>query len=288
VEPGLNPKNGDEDLWGLIKQSAGNWLAHKDARLGAALAYYSIFSLGPLIIIVIALAGLIFGQDVVRGEVVRTMTELLGQSGAQAIETMLDAAGSRQDGLIPTLIATGTLIFAAIGVVVQLKDALNTVWEVEPSKENGVWPFVRTYVLSIAAVTAVGFMLLVSLLLSAGLATVAEHIAIPSEGMLHSVGFLASFVVITALFAGMFKWLPDIQVAWRDVWLGAALTAALFEVGKLLIGIYIGKLGLESSFGAAASLVVILIWVYYASQILLMGAEFTRVYAMRRSAERRK
>ena len=236
----------------------------------------------------IALASLFFGYDAVRGEVVRTMTELIGQNGAQAIETMLEAAGSRQDGLIPTLIATGTLIFAAVGVVVQLKDALNTVWEVEPSKESGVWPFVRTYVLSIAAVIAVGFLLLISLLLSAGVAAVAERLAVTSEGMLQSVSFLVSFVVITALFAGMFKWLPDTHVAWRDVWLGAALTAALFEVGKLLIGIYIGKLGLESSFGAAASLVVILIWVYYTSQILLMGAEFTRVYAMRRSAERRK
>jgi len=271
-------------LWPLIKESAANWSTHKDARLGAALAYYSIFSMGPLTIIAISIAGFFFGQDVVRGEVGQEIRGLLGESGAQAIEGMLVGASHPREGIIPAIIGVGAMVFAAVGVVVQLKDALNTVWEVQAPKKGGVWNFVRTYILSLAAVIAVGFLLLVSLAMTAGLAVVGKFLT-PSfpEGMLQLVGFFASFSVITALFAMMFKWLPDAEVEWRDVWLGAIFTGALFEIGKFVIGLYIGKQGLESTFGAAASLVVVLIWVYYSAQIVLMGAEFTRAYAGRRN-----
>jgi membrane protein len=273
-------------VWNLLKETFSNWSKHKDARLGAALAYYSIFSLGPLIIIAIAIAGVFFGQDVVRGEVGNTIRGLLGDSGAQAVDGMLDAASRPREGLLPTLIGLGALVFAAIGVVVQLKDALNTVWEVEPPKESGVWYFIRTYILSLAAVIGTGFLLLVSLLLSAGVAAFGKFVApyFP-EALTHGVSFVVSFAVIAALFASIFKWMPDADVAWRDVWLGAVVTALLFELGKFLIGLYIGKQGLESTFGGAASLVVVLIWVYYSAQIVLMGAEFTRAHARQRNPD---
>src|SRR5450631_1240736 len=266
----------------LLKDAAANWVKHKDARQGAALAYYSIFSLGPLMVIAIAISGLVFGQEAVRGEVGSQLKGLLGDVGAQAVEAMLAGASKPQQGIVATVLGIGTLLFAAVGVVVQLKDALNTVWEVEPPKNGGIWPFVRTYLASLAGVLAVGFLLLVSLLLTTALSAGGKYFAsyLPGAALL-IVGSLVSFGVITLLFAMMFKWLPDIPVRWRNVWLGAAITAALFEIGKFLIGLYIGKQALESTYGAAASLVVLLIWIYYSSQIVLMGAEFTGVYAKR-------
>jgi membrane protein len=257
-------------------------LEHKDARLGAALAYYSVFSLGPLILIAVAIAGLVFGAEAVQGQVLGTLRELLGDTGTQAIEAMLKSADRPSEGIVATVIGIGMLLFAAIGVVVQLKDALNTVWEVEATPGSGVWRFVRSYLLSLAGVLALGFLLLTSMLLTAALAAAGKYVAayLP-VATLQVVGFAASFAVISLLFAMMFKWLPDTKVEWRDVWLGGILTAALFEVGKFLIGLYIGKQGLESTYGAAASIIVVLIWVYYSAQLVLMGAEFTNVYAHR-------
>jgi membrane protein len=271
--------------WLLLKEAAANWLKHKDARQGAALAYYSIFSLGPLMVIAIAIAGLVFGQEAVRGELASQLRGLLGDGGAQAVEAMLAGASKPQQGIVATVLGVGTLLFAAVGVVVQLKDALDTVWEAVPAKAGGIWAFVRTYIASLAGVLAVGFLLLVSLLLTSVLSAAGKFLAtdLPEAG-LHLVGSLVSFGVITLLFAMMFKWLPNIAVRWSDVWLGAALTAALFEIGKLAIGLYIGKQALESTYGAAASLVVLLIWIYYSSQIVLMGAEFTRVHAENRGS----
>jgi membrane protein len=268
-------------LWQLVKEAGSNWVAHKDARLGAALAYYSIFSIGPLIVIAIAVAGLIFGQEAVRGEVSSQIRGLLGDTGAAAVETMLASASRPKSGILATLLGVGALLVAAIGVVVQLKDALNTVWGVE-SKQGGVWSFIRTYVVSLAGVLSLGFLLLVSLLVSTFLAAGSKYLApyLP-EVMLQVLSSSVSLAFIALLFAMMFKWLPDAEVRWADVWIGALVTAVLFEVGKFGIGLYIGKQGLESSFGAAASLVVLLIWVYYSSQIVLLGAEFTRAYARR-------
>jgi membrane protein len=267
----------------ILKATGNNWLAHKDARLGAALAYYSVFSLGPMIIIAIAIAGFFFGQELVSTEVTRSIRSLLGDNGAGAVEAMLAGAGRARDGLVPSMIAIGALIFAAVGVVVQLKDAFNTVWEVEPPKKSGIWPFLRTYVLSFAAVISVGFLLLVSMTATASLAVIGKYISpfLP-EVFLQMSGSAISLSMITALFALMFRYLPDTHVTFGEVWLGAVLTAALFEAGKFAIGFYIGKQGLESSFGAAASIVVVLIWVYYSAQIVLLGAEFTRAYALRR------
>jgi membrane protein len=273
--------------WSPLQETASRWSEHKDARLGAALAYYSIFSVGPLIVISIAIAGLVFGAEAVQAQVFGALHGLLGDSGTQAIDAMLKGANRPREGIVATIIGVATLVFAAVGVVVQLKDALNTVWEVKTPPGSGIWRFVRTYIWSLAGVLSVGFLLLVSMLMTAALSAAGKYIApyLP-EATLQIAGFLASFAVIAVLFAMIFKWLPDTPIAWRDVWLGASLTAALFEVGKFLIGLYIGKQGLESTYGAAASIVVVLIWVYYTAQLVLMGAEFTNVYARRYGSQR--
>jgi membrane protein len=271
--------------WALIKETAASWVKHKDAQQGAALAYYSIFSLGPLMIIAIAIAGLVLGQEAVRGEVGLQLEGLLGDAGAQVVDAMLAGASKPQQGIVATALGIGLLLFAAVGVVVQLKDALNTVWEVEARKRGGIWQFLRAYLISLAGILALGFLLLISLLLSTAVSASGKYFSphLP-EAALHIGGSIISFGVITLLFAMMLKWLPDTSVRWRDVWPGAAITAALFEIGKLLISIYIGKQALESTYGAAASLVVLLIWIYYSSQIVLMGAEFTHVYTKYRGS----
>ena len=275
--------------WTVAKEAATDWSGHKDARQGAALAYYSVFSLGPIIVIAIAIAGLFFGNEAVTSQVTSSLKEMMGDTGAEAIEAMLAGASRPAAGILATILGIGALLFAAIGVVVQLKDALNVVWEVEESEESGLWHFARNYVLSFAAVLALGFLLLTSLLVTAALAAAGKYAAtyLP-EGALHVASMLISFLVVMVLFAMMFKWLPDVSVAWRDVWLGAILTALFFEVGKAAIGFYIGKQGLESTYGAAASIVVLLIWVYYTSQIVLMGAEITHAYAKHEGSIRQR
>jgi membrane protein len=268
--------------WSLIKTTIENWIAHKDARQGAALAYYSVFSVGPLMVIAVGIAGLAFGPEAARGEIQGQLSGMVGQPAADAIDSMLASANKPQQGLLATAIGTAVLLFSALGVVVQLKDAFNTVWEVDEKKISGVWQFARTYLISLAAVSTVGFLLLTSLAFTTALSAAGQYLGAQlPQTVLQAVGSLVSFVAITAMFAIMFKLLPDTEVEWRDVWLGAAITAALFELGKLLIGIYVGKLALASTYGAAASLVILLIWVYYSAQIVLLGAEFTHCHASR-------
>ena len=268
--------------WLLIRDTGVSWVDHKDARQGAALAYYSVFSFGPLVVIAIAVAGFVFGREAARGEVEAQLRGLLGGPAANALDAMLAGADKPAQGALATIIGTVILLFTAVGVVVQLKDAFNTVWEVDPKKISGLWQFIREYLVSIAAIIGLGFLLLISLLVTTALSLLGKYFGdqVPAVTM-QILGSAASFAVITCLFAMMFKWLPDTPVAWRDVWLGAAITAALFELGKLAIGLYIGRQALDSTYGAASSLVVLLIWVYYSSQIVLFGAEFTHVYARR-------
>ena len=218
---------GDLVLWELVKEASSNWVDHKDARLGAALAYYSIFSIGPVIVIAIAVAGLIFGQDAVRGEVSAQIRSLLGDTGAVAVQSMLADASRPRSGIIATVLGVGALLFAAVGVVVQLKDALNTVWGVE-AKQGGVWQFIRTYIVSLAGVLSLGFLLLVSLLISTFLAAGSKYSApyLP-EVLLQLVSSAVSLAFIGTLFAMMFKWLPDTEVQWRDVWIGAIVTGTV-------------------------------------------------------------
>src|SRR3954464_11286894 len=248
-------------IWPAAKDAALQWVAHKDSRTGAALSYYSVFSIGPLILIAVAIAGLVFGREAVQGQVADALRGLLGESGANAINGMLASADKPREGLIATAIGIVTLIAAALGVVVQLKDAFNTVWEVKQTPGRGIWGFLRTYVLSFAAVLAVGFLLLISMVITAGLAAFGKFFgSMLPEGILQLATVVVSFLMIALLFALMFKWMPDAPVQWRDAWRGAIVAAPLFEIGKFLIGLYIGKQGLESTYGAASSLVVVLIW----------------------------
>jgi membrane protein len=272
--------------WSLVRETVASWSGHNGARLGAALAYYSVFSLAPLILITTAAAGLVFGQDAVRGEISAQIRSVLGNAGANAVETMLAGASRPLQGLWATLIGTAILLFAALGVVVQLKDALNTIWNVEARKQSGLWSYTRSYAVSLAAILGLGFLLLVSLVFTAALAAIG-HLVSPNlpEVSAQVAASFVSFGFVTIVFAMMFKWLPDAYVPWKDVWVGAVLTAILFEIGKTLIGLYIGKEALESTYGAAASFIALLIWVYYTAQIVLFGAEFTRVYASRRTAD---
>lgn len=266
----------------MLKETFSNWSNHKCSTFGAALAYYSIFSVGPLMLIATVIAGFAFGPDAARGKISDDVSGLLGPSGAPALTALLAGANHPYQGLVATVIGVVTLLFAAVSVVVQLKTALNTVWEVETPPNTGWWDFVRSYLVSLAGVLVLGFLLLVSLTFTAAISAAGREFAPYLPGQtLQITGSITSFLLITALFAMMFKGLPDTPIDWRDVWLGAALTAALFEAGKFVIAFYVGKLALQSTYGAAASLVMLLIWVYYSSQILLFGAEFTHVYANR-------
>ena len=276
-------------LWTVAKEAAENWSGHKDSRQGAALAYYSVFSIGPLIVIAIAIAGFVFGREAVTGQVALSIKDMLGDTGAKAVQAMLVDASRPKEGLLATSLGIGALLFAAIGVVVQLKDALNIVWEIKETPGSGLWYYIRSYVLSFAGVLSVGFLLLVSLLVTTALAAMGKYAApYIQEWVFHLISILVSFCVITLLFAMMFKWLPDATIDWYDVWLGAIITAALFEIGKSAIGFYIGKQGLESTYGAAASIVVVLIWVYYSSQIILMGAEVTHAFAKHKGSIKKR
>jgi membrane protein len=268
-------------FWILARETVSSWIAHKDARAGAALAYYSVFSLGPVMVIAIAIAGVAFGSEAAAGQVESQLRDVLGDAAAQAVNAMLVSAKAPKQGLFATIIGTTVLLFTAIGVVAELKDAFNTVWEVHTKKVSGLWDFIRTYLVSLAAVLSLGFLLLISLLFTAALSAIGKYFdgQLPTS-LFHLVGSVVSFAVVASVFAMMFKLLPDTKVEWRDVALGAGLTAVLFELGKLAIGIYVGNQALDSAYGAAASLVVILIWIYYTSQIVLIGAEFTHRHAV--------
>lgn len=271
-------------VWSILKGAASDWFRHRSARLGAALAYYSVFSLGPLLLIVAAIAGLFWGAEAARGSIVAQFRSLLGESGSRAIEAMLQGASSSIAGGWSAAVGVLLLLVAAVGVVVQLKDALNTIFEVsEPSDPGAAW-YVKVYGGAFAGILALGFLLAVSLVLSALLAAFSDWIS-DSAGevvLLSVLNFSIALALLTLLFSMLFKWLPDKALDWHDVWLGGFITALMFNIGKSAIAWYIGTQGLESTYGAAASVVVLLIWVYYSAQIVLFGAEITQVYARRR------
>ena len=273
-----------QTLWQLAKEAASEWIYDRASRLGASLAYYTVFSIVPFLVIVIAVIGLVFGHEAAQSTIIAQIGQLVGEQSAAAIKDMIQRANQPSTGLLATAIAIGTLLVGASGVFGQLKDALNAVWGVEPKEGRGVWGFIKDNFLSFVAVLGTGFLLLVSLVLSSALAAFGKWfggiLPLP-EAVLEMLNLLLSFVVITGLFALIFKVLPDARIAWQDVWVGAALTAALFTVGKFAIGMYLGKSNVGSAYGAAGSLIVVLVWVYYSAQILLYGAEFTQVYANR-------
>lgn len=270
--------------WGLLKDTFSKWSTDKAPRLGAALSYYTVFSMVPLLVLTIAIAGLAFGQEAAQQSMMAQIESLVGPQSAAAIQQMLEIAQKPSSGIFASMIALGTLLLGASGVFAQLQDALNAVWSVEPQAGRGIWGTIKDRFFSFMAVLGTGFLLLVSLALSAALAAIGKLFQgwLPGhEAVLHLANFVISFGVITLLFAMMFKLLPDAQVAWRDVWIGAGLTSLLFTIGKFLIGMYLGKVDVGSAYGAAGSLVILLVWVYYSSQILLFGAELTAIYANR-------
>jgi membrane protein len=267
---------------GLVKDAFHAWSEDKAMRLGAALAYYSAFSISPLVLLAVGAASLIFGGAAAQGKVVEEIKGTVGEPVARALEQMLAHGHNTGWGTTATILGTVMLLFGASGVFGQLQDALNTVWRVAPRPGRGILGIVKDRFLSLTMVLGTGFLLLVSLVLSAALAGQGKWLgdALPGGTVLWQVvNQVVAFAIIAVLFALIFRFLPDARVAWRDVWIGALLTAALFTLGKFLLGWYLGREGVTSGFGAAGSLVVILLWVYYSSLILLFGAEFTRVYA---------
>lgn len=253
--------------------------------LGAALAFYTVFSLAPLLIITISIAGLVFGQEAAQGQIFDQLRGLIGAASAEAVEDVVQNANARPaTGVLTAIVGFVTLLFGASGVFGQLQTSLNAIWDVEPKPGRGLFGIVRDRILSFGFILVVGFLLLVSLLLTAAIAFVGEGFGgmFPAiEILVQIINSILSLVVITLLFAMIFKFMPDAKIAWRDVWIGAFITAALFTVGKLVLGLYLGKSGVGSSYGAAGSLIVLLLWVYYSSQIVFFGAEFTRAYANR-------
>jgi membrane protein len=268
----------------LGTEAASKWSADRAPRLGAALAYYTVFSLAPLLVIVIAIAGFVFGQEAAQGYIVQQIGALVGERSARAIQDMVENARQPTTGILATIIAVVTLLLGASGVFGQLQDALNTIWEVKAKPGRGFMGLLRDRFLSFVAVLGTGFLLLVSLVLSAALAALGKVLSgmLPApESVLQGLNFIVSIAVITVMFGMIFKFLPDATIRWNDVWIGAAVTALLFTLGKFAIGLYLGKSNVASVYGAAGSLVILLVWVYYSSQILLFGAEFTAVYANR-------
>lgn len=256
----------------------------KAPRLGAALSFYTIFAMPPLFMIAIFMASLVFDPDSVRTQMFTEVGGLIGKKSAEAIQAAMAAQYQTHKGLMASAIAIVTLIITATGLFIELQDALNTVWRVEVKPGRGVWGFVRDRLLSFAMVVGIGFLLLVSLLVSTALAAFSKYVneLMPGLGILPVVmGDVISFLVILVLFALIFKVLPDVKIAWRDVWVGGVVTSLLFTAGKFLLGWYLGRSTTVSAYGGAGSIVLILLWVYYSAQILFFGAEITKVYANR-------
>ena len=271
------------DWWPLVKGAATAWVADYAPSMGAALAYYSLFSLAPLLLIVISIAGLIFGQDAVRGEVFGQLQGLLGTDTALAIEGLLASVAKPAEGAASTAIGVVLLLVGATSVFGELQDALDRIWRAPVrNRSGGLWGLVRARLLSFGMILGIAFLLMVSLVFSALVAALGKlwSGAFGQWALLaHVFDLVFSFTMTTGVFALIYKVMPRVSVKWRDVWLGAAVTSMLFTAGRTLIGLYIGRSNLASGFGAAGSLIVVLVWVYYSAQIFLLGAEFTWIYA---------
>ena len=280
----MNLKEG----WSLFQKTGKEWVDDGAARLGAALSYYTIFAIPPLLVIIIFIASLVFDEKMVQGALFGQVGGLVGEKGAEAIQSALTASNPQKQGMIASVLAVLMLIVTSTGLFIELQTALNRIWDVETKPGQGLKGFIKNRLISFAIIVAIGFLLVVSLVVSAAISILSEYFStlVPGLDVLWTIINLAlSLAVITALFAMVFKVLPDVKVAWRDVWIGAALTAFLFTAGKFLLGLYLGKNATVSAYGAAGSVVLILLWVYYSAQILFFGAEFTQVYANRYGTE---
>lgn len=267
-------------LWMLTRETVKEWMADGASRLAAALAFYTIFSLAPLLIIVIAVAGFFFGETQARGEIFEQMQSLMGPSGAEYLKSLLDKSWDPSAGLIATIIGLVMLLVGATGAFAQLQDALNLIWQASPRKGNTIWRLIRQRLLSFSLVLTIGFLMMVSLVLSAALSAASKYLfwMLPSYfPLLNLLNWVVAFVVTSGMFAAIYKILPDAKVRWKNVWLGAGVASLLFSIGRYFIGLYLGQGSFGSVYGAAGSFVVILLWVYYSAQILFFGAEFTWV-----------
>ena len=276
-------------VYQLAKDTGLEFWRDKVPRLGAALAFYTTLSLSPLLLVVMGVAGLVYGEDAARGQIVHQINGLVGDEGAVAVQSMLANNRSGAQSVVAMIVGIATLVFGATGVFAQLQDALDSIWDVSPEKTGGgVWAAIRDRLLSFSLVCGMAFLLLVSLVLSAVLAAmhgfVGEWLPL-GEVWLQILNGSISLLLSMALFAMIFKILPHTRTWWSDVWVGAILTAILFNVGKFLIGLYLGRAAVGSSYGAAGSFVVLLVWIYYSTQILLFGAEFTHLYALRHGSK---
>jgi membrane protein len=272
------------DAWKLARESVSAWIEDYAPSMGAALSYYTVFSLAPLLVIVIAVAGLVFGADTAQGEITGQLRGLLGDEGATAVEELLKSASQPSRGLTASLIGGLTLFIGATSVFSELQSALDRIWRAPVAPSLGLWGLVRSRLLSFGMILAIGFLLIVSLVVSAGLAALGKWWGALFGGweiLLQVLNLVVSLATITVLFALIYKLLPRVKVAWRDVWVGAAVTSLLFTIGKFALGLYLGTSDVTSGFGAAGSIALVLVWVYYSAQIFLLGAEFTWVFAHR-------
>ena len=271
-------------MWSLLGETFVEWYDDRAPRLGAALAYYTVFALAPGLILIIALAGLVLGKEAAQGQIISQVQDLAGEAGAEAVRAAIESARDAGSSLVATALGIVTLLFGLWGVFGELQDALNTIWRVPAAPGRGVVGVIKQRFWSFTMVVGIGFLLLVSLAASAWLAALgkffSQMLPLPAV-MMETTNALLSFVIITFMFAVIYKALPDVKLAWRNVWTGAAVTAVLFTIGKTLIGLYLGRSTVASVYGAAGSLIVILLWVYYSAQIVFFGAEFTKVYSRR-------
>ena len=259
------------------------WWDDDVPRLGASLAYYTLFAIAPVLLVATAIAGMVFGPEAVRGEIVGQLDQLVGREGALAVQSLLEGASQRRTGIVATIIGTLAFVVASTGAFLELQSALNTIWRVKPNTAIRFRPFVINRLRSFGLVVAIGFLLMVSLAVTAGLAALSGWLAERSPSMpivWSGVSVLVTLTVTTALFALLYRVLPDVHLRWRDVATGAFVTAVLFTIGQQFIGLYLGQSSVTSSYGATGSVMILLLWVYYSCQILLLGAEFTRAYAL--------
>jgi membrane protein len=278
------------NAFSLLKQTFQQWLQDKAPQLGAALAYYTVFSLAPLILVLLALVGVVFRNDPAGAwdKITQQMSYFLDPSAVQVVQNIAEKASQPGKSTIATIIGIALALFGASGVFGQLQDALNTIWGVKARPGRGIWGFLRSRFLSFAMIAGVCFLLLVSLAVEAMLKAFSQYVQSVLPGGIAvalTVYLIFDFAVVVLLFAMIFKFLPDVEIQWRDVWIGAVMTAILFGLGKWLLGFYLGSGAAGSAYGAASSLITLLLWVYYSSQILLFGAEFTQVYAARAGRE---
>jgi membrane protein len=270
------------EVWTIGKEAGSGWAEDNASQLSAAVAFYTILSLAPLLVIVTAIVGWVLGPEVASGQLHQQLQGLLGDGGAEVAKTAAENANKPKTGIFATIIGVCTLLYGASGVFTSLQTALNTVWHVKPKPGRGIWATIRDRFLSFGMVLVVGFLLLVSLVITTALTAVGGYLGGLMPGipvLLHVLNFVVSFVVVAALFALIFKYLPDVKISWRDVWFGALVTSALFTLGKYLIGLYLAKAAPGSAYGAAGSVVAFVVWVYYSGLIVFFGAELTRVTA---------